>query len=60
MRVQFRGPAGTLCQVQYAETLDSPQWQSLASATADADGNIAIDDPLAGRSEARFYRGVLP
>jgi hypothetical protein len=60
IRVQFRGPAATLCRVEYTESLTPPQWQTLGSTTTDTEGNIIIDDPLAGRPAGRFYRGVLP
>ena len=58
MSIQFRAAAGALCRVEYAATLASPQWQTLGSATADATGNVLINDPLSGRPSMRFYRGV--
>lgn len=60
MRVQFRGPAGTLCSVEFTESLTAPQWHTLNSVTTDEEGNIVVDDPLTGQPETRFYRGVLP
>jgi Fibronectin type III domain len=60
MRIQFRGPAGALCRVEYSESLVSPQWQTLASAIAAEDGDVVVDDPQDGRSAIRFYRGVAP
>ena len=58
MSIQFRAAAGALCRVEYAATLISPQWQALGSATADANGNVLINDPPSGRPSMRFYRGV--
>ena len=58
MSIQFRAAAGALCFVEYASTLTSPQWQTLGSATADANGSVLITDPPTGRSAMRFYRGL--
>jgi hypothetical protein len=59
VRIQFAAPTGALCRVESVETLVSTNWQTLASATADANGNVVIDDATAGRPATRFYRGVL-
>lgn len=59
MRIQFTAPTGALCRVESVETLDSTNWQTLAGATADANGNVVVDDAPAGRPATRFYRGVL-
>jgi hypothetical protein len=59
MNLQFRTAPGSICLIQYTPTLNPAQWQILASATADANGNIAITDPTAGNSPTRFYRAVL-
>ena len=58
MSIQFRAAAGALCRVEYSSTLTSPQWQTLNSAFADADGHVVISDPLSGRPPIRFYRGM--
>ncbi len=58
MSIQFRAAAGALCRVEYASTLTSPQWQTLGTATADANGNVLINDRPSGRPALRFYRGV--
>jgi hypothetical protein len=60
MRIQFRAGTGVVCRVEYASTLATAQWATLASATADANGDIAIDDSVVGNSPMRFYRGVVP
>jgi len=58
MSIQFRAAAGALCRVECASTLSSLQWQTLGTATADANGNVLINDPPSGRPSLRFYRGV--
>ena len=58
MQVQFRGPAGGTCIVQYTDSLDAPNWQVLGSAVAAADGSVAIDDPGISSTGMRFYRAV--
>jgi hypothetical protein len=58
MSVQFRAAAGSLCRVECTSTLTSPQWQTLRFAIADANGNVVVNDPPAGRPAMRFYRGV--
>jgi len=58
--LQFHAAPGTVCQVQYTPTLNSPQWQTLGSATADANGNVTITDRPPGNTPSRFYRAVAP
>jgi hypothetical protein len=58
MSIQFHAAAGALCFVEFASTLTSPQWQTLDSATADANGSVLITDPPSGSSAMRFYRGL--
>ena len=58
--LQFLATPGTVCRVQYTPSLNPPQWQTLGSATADINGNIAICDPSPGSQPARFYRAALP
>lgn len=62
MQVQFRSAVGSVCRVQYAPKPNTPsaQWQTLTTATADANGNITVTDPLTGRPPMRFYRAVRP
>ena len=56
--LQFRTAPGAVCSVQYSPSLIKPQWQTLATATADASGMITIVDSVANRVPARFYRAV--
>ena len=60
MSLQFGAAAGTVSRIEYSPTLNPPQWQTLNSATADTNGNITINDPLSGRPNMRFYRGISP
>lgn len=58
--LQFHAASGTVCRVQYTPTLNSPQWQTLGSATADANGNVAMTDQPPANTPSRFYRAVTP
>jgi hypothetical protein len=58
MRVQLKSAIGSQCRIQYASSIVSPQWQTLTTATADANGNISVIDPLTGRPPMRFYRAI--
>jgi len=58
--LQFHAAPGTVCQVQYTPSLNSPQWQTLGSATADANGNVTMTDRPPGNTASRFYRAVVP
>jgi hypothetical protein len=60
MSLHFLTATGAACHVEFSPTLDPPQWQTLSSATADANGNVTITDPLSGNPPARFYRTVRP
>jgi hypothetical protein len=59
MNLHFRAAPGSVCQVQFTPSLNPPQWQTLGSATADANGNITISDQGAGNASSRFYRAVI-
>ena len=59
MRIQFTAPVASQCRVEWVESLDSGDWQTLSTTNADANGNVVADDFPDGRSAARFYRGVL-
>jgi hypothetical protein len=39
---------------------DLVQWQTLGTATADADGVIAFEEPASAGNPARYYRVVAP
>jgi len=56
--LHFHTAPGAVCSVQYTASLLNPQWQTLANATADANGMINIIDPLASHAPARFYRAA--
>ncbi len=58
--LQFRAATGAVCRVQYTPSLNPPQWQTLGSATADANGNVTMTDQVSGNAAARFYRAVTP
>jgi hypothetical protein len=58
--LQFLATPGTVCRVQYTPSLNSPQWQTLGSATADSNANIAMTDQVSGNTPSRFYRAVTP
>jgi len=58
--LHFLTATGAACHVEFTPTLSPPQWQTLASAKADAYGNVTITDPLSGNQSARFYRTARP
>ena len=58
MQVQFRGPAGGICRVEYTDSLDVPDWRVLGSAVAGADGSVAVSDHDVSPTGMRFYRAV--
>jgi hypothetical protein len=60
VKVCFRAATNAACYVEYSPTLQPPKWRKLNSATADANGNVAITDPLIGKPSSRFYRAVVP
>jgi glucose/arabinose dehydrogenase len=59
-RIRFDGIPDVTYRVEYTPTLSPPQWQTLGSRTADANGMYElIDTPPAGFGQ-RFYRSVYP
>jgi len=60
LSVHFLAATGAVCHVEYTPTLNPPQWQTLGSATADANGNVTLTDPLSGNPPSRFYRTATP
>ena len=60
MTLRFQVATGAVCHVEFTPILNPAQWQTLGSATADADGNVAITDSLSGNPTTRFYRTALP
>ena len=60
MSLRLRSAPNSLCRVEYASTPDAVQWQTLASAVADADGYVVISDRPSRRPSSRFYRAMRP
>lgn len=58
MRIQFRSAPDSDCQIECTSGLDGDNWQPLASATADTNGNVVVYDSASGRPPVRFYRGL--
>jgi len=60
VNLRFEVATGAVCHVEYTPTLNPAQWQTLSSATGDANGNVVITDPLSENTASRFYRTALP
>jgi hypothetical protein len=60
LKLQFQAAPGSLCHVEYTPSFTPPRWQTLGNATADANGNVTVSDPLTGSPPSRYYRAVLP
>jgi len=60
MSLFFQVATGAACHVEYTPTLKPAQWHTLSNVTADANGNVTLNDPLTGKPPARFYRQVRP
>lgn len=60
MSVCFQAATGAVCRIEYTPTLSPAQWQTLGSATADANGNVTLTDSLTRNSPTRFYRAAVP
>jgi hypothetical protein len=58
MRLQFRTSPMSPCRIEWTESLNPPDWQTLGEGMADADGFIMIDDPDAAYMDQRYYRAV--
>ena len=58
MQIQFKSAIGASCRIQYSSSLKSPNWQTLTTGTADANGMISVFDPLTSRPAMRFYRAM--
>ena len=59
VNLQFHALPGAVCQVQYTPSLNPAQWQTLANATADTNGNVTLADQPPANTPSRFYRAVL-
>jgi hypothetical protein len=60
MKVCFQAGTNTACHIEYSNSIQPLQWQTLTSATADVNGNVSIIDPLIGKPPSRYYRVVVP
>ena len=60
MSVKFRSAPDSTCRVEYTPTLPATQWQTLVTATADADGYVAVIDLPNFPPRSRFYRAARP
>lgn len=60
VKIHFNGIPGRPYTIQYAENLQTPDWQPLDTATADAVGKFDYTDSPATNSPARFYRSTSP
>jgi hypothetical protein len=58
--VQFQGIPGRVYTIQYAESLQSPVWQTLGTSTADGAGMFSFIDSGASGSPGRVYRSTYP
>lgn len=58
--LQFHAAPGTVCRVEYTSSLNSPQWKTLGSTSADSNGNVMMTDHVSGNTSSRFYRAVAP
>ena len=59
-RVEFQGVAGRVYTIQYTESLETPDWQSLGTSTADATGGFEFTDTPVNGAPVRFYRSTYP
>jgi hypothetical protein len=59
LNIQFQVPPGSNCLVEYTPSLSQPSWTLLASAVADMNGLVSVNDTIDPTVPARFYRGVL-
>jgi hypothetical protein len=59
-RLNFDGIPGRIYAVQYAESLSTPAWQTLATLAADEFGMFAYVDTPPPNSPQRYYRAIEP
>lgn len=60
MIISFLAGGNTVCRIEYSSALNPPQWQTLTTTSADANGIVTVTDPLTGKPPQRFYRVVIP
>ena len=59
-KLKFAGIPGWTYRIQYAEDLTNPNWQDLATPTADEFGAYEYTDRPPVNTPSRFYRSVWP
>lgn len=60
VRLIFDGIQSRAYSIEYAENLESPSWQKLATVTADEHGAFVYTDLLPDGAPQRFYRATWP
>lgn len=60
VRLIFDGIQSRTYSIEYAENLESPAWQKLATVTADEHGVFVYTDLLPNDAPQRFYRATWP
>ena len=60
VRLIFDGIQSRTYSIEYAENLESPAWQKLATVTADEHGVFVYTDLLPNGAPQRFYRATWP
>jgi hypothetical protein len=59
-RITFTGIPGRTYTIQYTEQLDNPNWQTLASGSANSLGFFEYVDTPPIETPSRFYRSIYP
>ncbi len=57
-RLTLRAAPGSVCRVEYADPPNNSTWLSLAVATADASGDLAVIDSTFPQQPSRLYRAA--
>jgi subtilisin-like proprotein convertase family protein len=57
-RIVFSGIPWQIYTIQYTESLEQPNWQSITNMTADSEGVFEYDDTLPQGTQSRYYRSV--
>ena len=58
MQLSFNGIPGNQYQLQYADSLDKPNWQVLATQAADGYGVCQFTDGSPTNTTVRYYRAI--
>ncbi|MBI3849301.1 MAG: Ig-like domain repeat protein [Verrucomicrobia bacterium] len=59
-RIVFSGIPWRSYAIEYTESLEQPNWQAIATITADSNGLFEYEDALPPGTPSRFYRSVSP